>query len=60
MAVTGSTPSPALMLLLLVSAVLLSGCAIVGGIFKAGLWVGVIAVVIVVAVVMLIVGKARG
>ena len=60
MAVTRSTPSPALMLLLLVSAVLLSGCALVGGIFKAGLWVGVIAVVIVVAVVMLIVGKARG
>lgn len=60
MAVTGSTPSPALMLLLLVSAVLLSGCAIVGGIFKAGMWVGVIAVVIVVAIVMLIVGKARG
>ncbi len=60
MAVTGSTPSPALMLLLLVAAVLLSGCAIVGGIFKAGMWVGVIAVVIVVAIVMLIVGKARG
>ncbi|MEP6592800.1 MAG: phosphatidate cytidylyltransferase [Acidobacteriota bacterium] len=60
MSVSGSTPSPALMLLLLVSAVLLSGCALVGGIFKAGLWVGVIAVVIVVAVVMLIVGKARG
>lgn len=60
MAVTGSTSSSALMLLLLVSAVLLSGCALVGGIFKAGLWVGVIAVVIVVAVVMLIVGKARG
>ncbi|MEO8901015.1 MAG: phosphatidate cytidylyltransferase [Polyangiaceae bacterium] len=30
----------------------LNGCAIIGGIFKAGVWVGVIAVVAVIALVM--------
>ncbi len=60
MAVIRSASSPALILLMLVCAVLLSGCALIGGIFKAGLWVGVIAVAIVVGIVMLIVGKMRG
>jgi len=32
-------------------ALMLSGCAAIEGIFKAGLWVGIIAVVVVVAVV---------
>ena len=29
----------------------LAGCELVGGIFKAGMWVGVIAVVLVIAIV---------
>lgn len=37
----------------------LQGCAVVGGIFKAGVWVGVVAVVLVVIVIAVIVSKAR-
>ena len=35
-----------------------SGCAVVGGIFKAGVWVGVLAVVAIVGVIILIVAKS--
>jgi hypothetical protein len=41
--------------LLLALAVGVAGCAAVGGIFKAGLWVGVIVAVLVVVVVLLLV-----
>lgn len=45
----------ALLTLLLMLAVTAAGCAAVGGIFKAGLWVGlVIAVVVVVLVLVLV------
>lgn len=37
----------------------LQGCAIVGGIFKAGIWVGVLAVVFVVVIILVIVNKSR-
>ena len=57
---TGSLSSRLLMLLLLTASALAAGCSIVGGIFKAGLWVGVIMVVLVIALIMFIVGKARG
>jgi hypothetical protein len=36
-----------------------SGCEVVGGIFKAGMWVGIIAVVLVVGLVVWLIGKAR-
>jgi hypothetical protein len=36
---------------LLTLILLLSGCEVIGGIFKAGVWVGVLAVVAVVAVI---------
>ena len=45
--------------LLLLLALTVSGCSFVGGIFKAGLWVGVILVVLVVVLIMWLVGKAR-
>jgi hypothetical protein len=45
--------------LLLLLAVAASGCEIIGGIFKAGVWVGAIVVVLVVVLVLWIVGKAR-
>ena len=45
--------------LFLAACVSASGCHVVGGIFKAGLWVGIIMAVIVVALVMFIVNKAR-
>lgn len=57
---TGSVASRLMLLLLVVASVLASGCAVVGGIFKAGVWVGVIMVVLVLAIVMFVVGKARG
>jgi hypothetical protein len=34
------------------------GCAVVGGIFKAGVWVGVLAVVLIVGIIIFIISKA--
>jgi hypothetical protein len=48
------------LLLLVLAAITLPGCEIVGGIFKAGVWVGVLAVVLVIAIVGIIAGKIRG
>jgi hypothetical protein len=54
--------SPLLSSLLLLAAIifLIPGCAVVGGIFKAGIWVGVLAVVIVVGIILLLVSKVSG
>lgn len=40
-------------------AVLFSSCEAIGDIFKAGMWVGVIVVVLIVALVLWLIGKAR-
>jgi len=45
-----SKPQPLALWLLPAATLALSGCAAVEGIFKAGMWVGVIAVAIVLAV----------
>jgi len=46
--------------MLLISLVfMLSSCELIGGIFKAGLWVGIIIVVAIVALVIYFIGKAR-
>ena len=45
--------------LLVFLGVSLAGCEVVGGIFKAGFWVGAIAVIAVVLVLVLVVGKFR-
>ena len=37
----------------------LQSCAAIGGIFKAGMWVGVIAVVAVIAIIIWLFGKAK-
>lgn len=37
----------------------LSSCAAIGGIFKAGVWVGVFLVVIVVAIILWLVNRGR-
>ena len=37
----------------------LNSCAVVGGIFKAGVWVGVLGVVLVVVIIVAIVSRAR-
>ncbi|HSU52299.1 MAG TPA: hypothetical protein VLJ41_16950 [Segetibacter sp.] len=38
---------------------LFSSCEAIAGIFKAGMWVGVIVVVLIVALVLWLIGKAR-
>jgi hypothetical protein len=47
----------ALLVLLGVSA---AGCEVVGGIFKAGMWVGALGVIAVVVLLVVVVGKMRG
>jgi hypothetical protein len=46
--------------LIVLLAMTLTGCEVVGGIFKAGMWVGIVMAVLVVALIMWIFGKARG
>ena len=41
-------------------AVVTSGCNIIGGIFKAGFWSGIIVVVLIAAGIVFLVGKGRG
>ena len=57
MTMTSSAAARLFMILLL--AVAASGCDIIGGIFKAGVWVGGLAVVLIVVLVLWIVGKVR-
>lgn len=45
---------------LVLSAVSLNGCAIIGGIFKAGVWVGVVAVVLVLGLLFAVVRMLGG
>ncbi len=37
----------------------MSSCEAIGGIFKAGVWVGVLVVVLVVGIILWLVGKSR-
>ena len=37
----------------------MSSCEVIGGIFKAGVWVGVLLVVLVVGIILWVIGKAR-
>ena len=45
---------------LVAMAMLLSGCAVVGDIFKAGFWVGTLAVVVVVGGIVFVASMFRG
>jgi hypothetical protein len=47
-------------LLLVMTVVAMSGCSVIGGIFKAGAVVGIIAVVIVIAIIIWIISLFRG
>ena len=49
-----------LTLVLLSASFLTPGCAVVGGIFKAGVWVGVLAVVVVVGLIVFLVSRGSG
>ena len=46
--------------LLILSTLTLGGCEVVGDIFKAGVWVGVLAVVVIVAAIGFLATKMRG
>lgn len=56
MVVSGTLLRILLIVLLAVSA---AGCELVGGIFKAGVWVGAIGIVLLVVLVVVAVGKFR-
>ncbi len=45
--------------LILSMTIILSSCQAIGDIFKAGIWFGIIGVVIVVAIIFWLIGKAR-
>ncbi|MCW3113603.1 MAG: hypothetical protein JWR18_1999 [Segetibacter sp.] len=45
--------------ILALSVMLFSSCEAIGGIFKAGMWAGVIVVIIIVAIVLWLIGKVR-
>ena len=44
---------------LVLFSLLVSGCDAIAGIFKAGVWVGIIGVVILVALILWLIGKAK-
>lgn len=48
------------LLLLVVVALMLPGCAVVGGIFKAGAWVGALAVILVITIIGFLAVKIGG
>jgi hypothetical protein len=48
-----------LWLSVLAMAMTLSSCEVVGGIFKAGMWVGILVVVVVVGLILWLVGRGR-
>ncbi len=45
--------------LLLLLPVLLTGCSVIGGIFKAGAYTGIIAVVIILVIIGVVIGMLR-
>lgn len=45
--------------MLLSISILFSSCEAIGSIFKAGIWFGIIGVIVVVAIILWLVGKAR-
>lgn len=49
-----------LSVILVFSAVALTGCELVGDIFEAGVWVGAILVIAIIGVIVWVVAKARG
>ena len=54
------TRSLARIALLVFMGVTLAGCEVIGGIFKAGVWVGALGVILVVVLLVFAVGKMRG
>ena len=55
-----NTGSLARIALLMVLGVSLAGCEVIGGIFKAGAWVGALGVIFVVLLIVFAVAKMKG
>ena len=57
-----AVPAPSLMRILLVVLLALNaaGCEMIGGIFKAGVWAGAIAVIVIVVALVWVVAKVKG
>lgn len=49
-----------LMALMITMVTLLSSCEVIGGIFKAGVWSGIIMVVVVIALIIWLISKFTG
>ena len=47
-------------LFIVLLAVSAAGCELIGGIFKAGVWVGAIGVILVVVLIIVVVAKVKG
>lgn len=45
--------------LLLTTIISFSSCEAIGGIFKAGMWFGIIGIIVVVVIIFWLIGKAR-
>ncbi len=48
-----------LTMILVVITMALSSCSVIGGIFKAGIWVGVLAIVGIIALILYFVGRGK-
>jgi hypothetical protein len=48
------------LMLVLMIALMTAGCELAGGIFKAGMWVGMLMVILAVGLVLFLVAKVRG
>ena len=48
------------MLLIVFLAMSVAACEVIGGIFKAGVWVGAIAVILIVVLLVVVVAKVKG
>jgi hypothetical protein len=46
--------------LLVILGVSASGCEVIGGIFKAGIWVGALGVIAVIVLAIVVIGKMKG
>lgn len=57
---TTSLLSQVVLTLLILSMFVLDSCSVVGGVFKAGAWTGIILVVVVIAVIIFIISKMGG
>ena len=54
-----SIPKTTLYIIALIATIILPGCEVIGGIFKAGVFVGVIIVILIIGIIFFIISKFR-